>query len=147
MGTSKTNTSVVEVRDSFWPAAATAKIVDYLDWATWRMTASGLLRVDDLGIPAIEDLLKRICCAVAPLKQTWAMIHEPGSEEVVSHVHNKWATVIYYPLKHPCGLILKDQIYKPKGDDLLILPVGCEHGVEANNSEDRRFSIIGLYDA
>lgn len=115
----------------------------YLD--EWRRTGSGLWRSDKPSTQHISELKAEVEALVGPIPTWWVTKHLPGGKAVPLHIHNQWGTAVYYPRNHPVGLFHAGDVIESKEGRLLVLPAGTEHGVEANESEETRYSVVFLF--
>lgn len=112
----------------------------------FRKTGSGLWRSNKPTTPAIQELKGRIEAYVGvEVYDWWVMKHLPGGIEVFMHEHNDWATAIYYPEDHPAGLLTDDGVVESQAGRLVLLDPKESHGVEANDTEEVRYSVVFLY--
>lgn len=125
-----------------------------------RETASGLWRLDKENYPGFElwhevytewwALDRMVRQLVGKPHDKWVMLHLPGGREVQQHVHNDWGTVVYYPDGHASKLTVSDEGEEPvpvptEGGDLVVMPAGQAHGVQANDTQATRVSFVYLF--
>ncbi len=120
-------------------------ILELANDQVWRETSSGLWRCDNPYGPTIEYLLMQMAFHLKDTGEHWVMCHKPGGGEVMMHAHNKWATALYYLNDHPSSLLTEAGEVKVKAGRMVCLEPGTLHGIQANQSNEARWSVVMLY--
>lgn len=114
----------------------------------WTRTGSGLYRYN-LHIDMPNDFLSTyfvtLSKVIGQLQAHWVMWHKPGGPEIFQHEHNEWATAVYFPKDHETALDLDGDLVYPRSGRLALLPARTLHGVQANETEEDRYSVIALF--